>query len=87
MFLGNGYVDFVEFVRVVHEQKKYCYSNEDIIEAFNVFDQDKNGFITVDELMRILTGLGDKLSKKEAQEMIKQFDLDKDGVVNLKGKK
>lgn len=54
-------------------------------QAFKVFDQDKDGFISVGELKHVMINLGEKLSNDEYEEMIKEADLDKDGLVNFQG--
>ncbi|WZZ83955.1 hypothetical protein YC2023_104527 [Brassica napus] len=56
-------------------------------EAFNVFDQNGDGFITVDELMKaVLSSLRLKQGKTldDCKKMIKQVDVDGDGRVNYK---
>ncbi|CDY09997.1 BnaC08g44540D [Brassica napus] len=55
-------------------------------EAFNVFDQNGDGFITVDELKAVLSSLGLKQGKTldDCTKMIKQVDVDGDGRVNYK---
>ena len=44
--------------------------------------QDGNGFITVDELYAILTAFGEKLTRREVEEMITQADSNKDGKID-----
>ncbi|XP_066915477.1 calmodulin-like [Clytia hemisphaerica] len=57
-------------------------TEEDVIEAFKVFDKDGNGFIKAAELRRVMTNLGDKLTDDEVDQMIRMSDLDGDGMVN-----
>lgn len=52
-------------------------------EAFDAFDKDGDGFINVPELQAMMEKLGDKITLQEAQELIQEVDLDKDGVVNF----
>lgn len=40
-------------------------SEEEIKEAFKVFDKDGNGFISAAELRHVMTNLGEKLSEAE----------------------
>ena len=57
-------------------------SEEEILKAFNVFDKDGNGFISAAELRHIMTNLGEKLTDEEADEMIREADIDGDGQIN-----
>ena len=43
---GNGNIDFPEFLAMMAKKMKDVDSEEEIKEAFRVFDQDGNGFIT-----------------------------------------
>ncbi|KAF8093955.1 hypothetical protein N665_0373s0012 [Sinapis alba] len=59
---------------------------EDMKEAFNVFDQDRDGFITGEELKSVMGSLGLKQGKtlEDCKKMIMQVDVDGDGRVNYK---
>ena len=46
-------------------------------EAFAVFDQDGNGTITVNELMQVMSNLGQKCSLEDAKKMIAEADSNK----------
>ena len=55
-----------------------------IQDAFQVFDLDKNGFISADELLKVLTGLGDnQLTLDDCRNMIKSVDKDGDERVDF----
>lgn len=79
---NSGTVDFPEFLSVVAKRGKACDSEEEIREAFRVFDKDGNGYISVAELRHVMTNLGEKLTDEEVDEMIKEADMDGDGRVN-----
>ena len=55
---------------------------EEIRKVFRVFDKNDNGFISFNELRRVLRNLGEKLSDEEVVEMIEEADLDNDGHIN-----
>lgn len=50
-----------------------------------VFDKNNDGLISSKELRHVMTNLGEKLSEEEVDDMIKEADLDGDGMVNYEG--
>merc|ERR1719419_2175360 len=50
-------------------------SEDEIKEAFKVFDKDGNGFISAAELRHVMTNLGEKLTDEEVDEMIRDDDI------------
>lgn len=57
-------------------------SEDEIREAFRVFDKDGNGHISSPELRLVMSNLGEKLTDEEIDEMIRQADIDGDGQIN-----
>lgn len=86
-FPGNGTIDFPEFLTMMARKMKDTDSEEEIREAFRVFDKDGNGFISAAELRHVMTNLGEKLTDEEVDEMIREADIDGDGQVNYEGTK
>ncbi|KAK8504190.1 hypothetical protein V6N12_044737 [Hibiscus sabdariffa] len=82
---GDGYVDIDEFgalyQTIMHERDE----EEDMMEAFNVFDQNRDGFITVEELRSVLSSLGLKQGRtiEDCKRMIQKVDVDGDGARHL----
>lgn len=79
---GNGTIDFPEFLTLMARKMKDTDSVEDILEAFRVFDKDGNGFISATELRYLMTNLSETLSDEEVDEMIRQADVDGDGMID-----
>uniref|UniRef100_A0A8I3MSQ7 Calmodulin 3 n=1 Tax=Canis lupus familiaris TaxID=9615 RepID=A0A8I3MSQ7_CANLF len=78
--------DFPEFLTMMARKMKDTDSEEEIREAFRVFDKDGNGYISAAELRHVMTNLGEKLTDEEVDEMIREADIDGDGQVNYEGK-
>ena len=57
---------------------------EEIQKAFNLFDIDNDGVITVDNLLQLAKEVNEELTEQEVREMISAFDIDKDGRINEK---
>ena len=55
---------------------------DEILEAFKVFDKDGNGLISSRELKHVMGNLGESLSEDEVEAMIKEADTDGDGSIN-----
>ncbi|KAE8649471.1 hypothetical protein Csa_017881 [Cucumis sativus] len=79
---GNGTIDFPEFLNLMARKMKDTDSEEELKEAFRVFDKDQNGFISAAELRHVMTNLGEKLTDEEVDEMIREADVDGDGQIN-----
>ncbi|XP_037050204.1 calmodulin-A-like [Bradysia coprophila] len=79
---GNGTIEFPEFVTMMAHKMRDMDSEEEIREAFKVFDRDGKGFITAVELRHVMTSLGEKLTDEEVDEMIRSVDVDGDGQIN-----
>ena len=56
---------------------------KEIRERFKAMDVDKTGYISKENLKQIFLAMGEKISDKEADEMIKFVDIDGDGKVTL----
>lgn len=50
---GDGTIDFPEFLTMMARKMKDTDSEEEIKEAFRVFDKDGNGFISAAELRHV----------------------------------
>ncbi|KAA3474210.1 red chlorophyll catabolite reductase, chloroplastic-like isoform X1 [Gossypium australe] len=80
---GSGAIDFDEFVHMMTVKIGERDTNDELMKAFQIIDQDNNGKISVQDINRISKDLGELLSQKEIQDMIEEADRDCDGEVNI----
>ena len=57
-------------------------TEEEMIEAFKVFDRDSNGLISFAELKFVMTRIGEQVTNEDIQEIIDAGDADNDGCLN-----
>lgn len=67
--------------------RKYSEIREmkEITDAFKMFDRNGDGVISAAELRQVMTNMGQKLSDKDVDSMIKEADMDGDGQINYAG--
>mmetsp|Transcript_87383 Transcript_87383/g.138740 ORF Transcript_87383/g.138740 Transcript_87383/m.138740 type:complete len:151 (+) Transcript_87383:79-531(+) len=75
-------IDFHTFLSLMSRKLKETDTEEELIEAFKVFDRDRDGFISGGELRASMTNLGERLNDTEVDEMIREADQDGDGLIN-----
>lgn len=77
----NGFIDYTEFLRATVKRKK-VFTEENLVQAFKVFDHDGNGTIELEELKKCLSN-GFEISEDLLKEMMSQADIDGDGKIDL----
>ena len=79
----NGQIDFEEFQGIMTEKITSRDPEEEMEKAFQLFDEDGTGRVTLKNMRRIARELGENLTDDELQAMIDEFDKDEDGAINL----
>ena len=77
----DGYINLEEFAL-------FCKSDGNVdagelLDAFQLYDKDKNGLISATELHHVLEKLGERCSVRDCQKMIGSFDSDGDGNISF----
>ncbi|KAG6629491.1 calmodulin-2/4-like isoform X1 [Carya illinoinensis] len=80
---GSGTVDSSEFLKLMEKKMMDSNFEEELRKAFDVFDNDQNGFITAAELRHVKANLGDKLTDEDVNEIILEADADGDKQINF----
>ena len=78
-------MDFPEFLALMARKINADDTEEEMKEAFRVFDKEGNGFISAAEMRHIMMNLGEKLTEDEVDEMVHEGDIDGDGQINYEG--
>ena len=78
----DGKIDFDEFMTLMIKTSPENQAEEEVINAFRVFDKEGNGLISSAELKHIMMNIGDKMTEEEADEMVNEADIDEDGMIN-----
>jgi calcium-dependent protein kinase len=79
---GSGYIDYSEFITASMSRKKLL-SKGNLTEAFNLFDKDGSGTITVEEIKNIL-GVVNESTDDIWNQVISEVDADGNGEIDLK---
>lgn len=79
---GNGNIDFPEFFNLMTTKISDKNSRAQYAKVFAMFDDDKKGYLTAENLVRVAETLGEQITIAEIGEMIKRADLDTDSVVS-----
>ncbi|KAF6156899.1 hypothetical protein GIB67_000439 [Kingdonia uniflora] len=77
---GDGFIDLKEFSEF-HTSE--CNTSDELRDAFEMYDKDKNGLISSNELHLVLRSLGENCSVLDCVKMIESVDCDGDGCVNF----
>jgi calmodulin len=71
----SGTIDFPTFLDVIAQRMSAGENEQELREAFRVFDKQNTGRIQAQELRTAMTSLGEKLSDREVQEMLREADV------------
>ena len=85
-FPGSGEVEFDEFLTLTAKflvEEDTEAMQEELREAFRMYDKAGNGYIPTSALREILRALDDKLTNDELDEMIAEIDTDGSGTVDF----
>jgi Ca2+-binding EF-hand superfamily protein len=82
---GNQEIDFNEFVALMKSRigELDADPDQELRDAFNVFDADRSGFIDRKELKRLMKKLGQALSEEELDAMMEEVDANGDGQISF----
>eukprot|EP00794_Sanderia_malayensis_P015080 gene15080-16636_t len=79
----NGSIELIEFIHVIESRKAVTDIEDAMIDAFDMFDKKGDGFIDRDELKEAMANLGSNFTYDVIDEMMREADLDRDGVISF----
>ncbi len=78
--IENNSIDFDKFIIIINQITPKDMQN-DLLNAYELFDPENNGFIKVNEFKHIMTNLGEKLNTNEIENIIKDLDPQNEGKI------
>lgn len=79
---GNGFIDYSEFLTAGLNWKQ-SLNNTRLQAAFDAFDLDHSGYITVDEIKKMFGGQNEGVGDEIWEQMLKEADENGDGMIDL----
>jgi len=82
---GDNEIDFDEFLTLMRLRQGVDGDDAEaqLREVFDVFDEDKSGFIDRDEMRRLMKKLAQALTEEEISAIMEEVDVDGDGEISF----
>ena len=77
-------INFDEFLILMHSRLKKADIENELNEAFSVYDKNGSNLINVREFRKIMNSLGEKVCQEEIDELIKKVDPKNRGYINYR---
>ena len=82
---GSGWIDFEEFLALMAKKTKEAEDEQELREAFRVFDKNNRGVIETADLKTIFNALDPDMPMEEIEQIISEVDEDGSGTVDFEG--
>ena len=79
---NNNLIDFNSFLVIRAKRKNDIDKEEDLIDAFRVFDKENNGKISARELRYVMMSSGEDLNENDIEEMIREASTENDDFID-----
>ena len=79
---GNGTIDLGEWITLMTKRVNDKDNRANIQKIFNLYDDERTGYISLANLRRVAQELGENISEEELNELIARADTDRDGLVS-----
>eukprot|EP01080_Neovahlkampfia_damariscottae_P000402 gene402-6816_t len=79
----NGVITFDAYCALARRLEKYGDEELDLKACFDLFDQEKNGYITEKNLKEVMAAIGEELTETQLKNMMKIADSNSDGKIHF----
>jgi len=79
---GTNSLDIIEFLQLMREKHRELVKEDEIADAFSVFDVDGNGYIDRRELALMMRFIGEPVTQEEIDDILDEADTDKNGLID-----
>jgi centrin-1 len=79
----NQLVNLTDFTEMLRPRMHEKGSREELMKIFQLFDDNRSGKITLRDLKRVATEIGESITEDELKEMLGEADRDGDGALNF----
>ena len=76
-------VSLKDFVNIVNSRMKCVESEEELMEMFKIFDKKGTGKVSSGDIRAVLDDIDEPLSQQEIEELMLNWDKDKDGFLDF----
>ena len=76
-------VSLKDFVNIVNSRMKCVESEEELMEMFKIFDKKGTGKVSSGDIRAVLDDIDEPLSQQEIEELMINWDKDKDGFLDF----
>jgi calmodulin len=82
--LGGNPLDFKNFYYLLSSHARAAYPEEELVDAFRVFDRDGTGRLPVETIEKILKSLKQPFTDDQISELISQADVDEQASIDYR---
>ena len=80
---GSGSIDFPEFVTLMAHKMAETENLELVQEAFKIFDDSGDGYISASEMRKIMINVGEPVTMDDCETLIREVDANNDGHISF----
>ena len=79
---NSNMIDFISFLEIISKKKENIYKEEDLIDAFRIFDKEGNGKISSKELLYVMMSSGEDFNENYIKELISESSIEHDEFID-----